>query len=205
MDDETAQLSAELHAQLAEQVHSLAEVEEALAADPGDTGLLELQQQLEQGIVHLRDSLQAITEGCHEAPQQHAPQAAAAAAAPTPQPAPAWVVPGARCRFRHSDGRWHPGVVQGVEQQQPPQQAALVTLHFAYPTRCVSALATLRRERAQVCGSARQAWAHSWCCNCIADGAALAQPSTCTCLPLSCMTATTGRTCWSHCSFPLAW
>jgi hypothetical protein len=44
---------------------------------------------------------------------------------------PRWLLPGVGCRFRFSDGQWHPGVVH----EWLPQQAQPVSVHFAYPTR----------------------------------------------------------------------
>jgi cell shape-determining protein MreC len=61
-DAEHASLAAELHQQLHEQVESLAEIEEALAAGHADEELLAVKQQLEEAIPALRDSLQELAQ-----------------------------------------------------------------------------------------------------------------------------------------------
>lgn len=85
---EHASLAAELQQQLQEQIESLAEIEEALAAGHADEELLAVKQQLEEAIPALRDSLQELAE--HQATQPASEQADV-------QP-PEWLRPGAICR-----------------------------------------------------------------------------------------------------------
>lgn len=146
-----AELEAELRQQLQEQIEGLAEVEEALQTSPNDPDLLELKSQLEQGIVQFRDSLQEVQQ--HIIQQQQAPDQPEEQHNPQQQQhvdvswdqhltqqqqqdhvRPKWLLPGVSCRFRFSDGRWHPGVVH----EWLPQQAQPVSVHFAYPTRCAA-------------------------------------------------------------------
>lgn len=159
MSAEDAALEAELRAQLEEQIHGLAEVEEALQASPDDTNLLELKAQLEQGIVQFRDSLHEVQQHIvqqqdqqlqqqagHDQQQliQQEPQHEHEAAPRWDQHLaqqqeqqqhvrPRWLLPGVSCRFRYSDGLWHPGVVH----EWQPQLRLPVSVHFAYPTRYV--------------------------------------------------------------------
>lgn len=165
MSAEDASLAAELHEQLQEQIHGLAEVEEALEASPDDADLLSLKAQLEQGIVQLRDSLAEVQQDIlqqqqqllqpgqqqdlsaqvydddYEALQQQQQEQQAVAASwdkhlgqqqQQDHVRPHWLLPGVRCRFRYSDGLWHPGLVH----EWLPQQQLPVSVHFAYPTRC---------------------------------------------------------------------
>lgn len=157
-----AALEAELRSQLQEQIHGLAEVEEALQDTPDDPDLLELKSQFEQGIVHFRDSLQEVQQHLLQQQQDQAvqqqeqqqelqqqleqqeeqqQQADSAWDQHLPQQQqdhvrPRWLLPGVHCRFRFSDGLWHPGVVH----EWLPQQQLPVTVHFAYPTRCAGRL-----------------------------------------------------------------
>jgi hypothetical protein len=154
-----ADLEAELRSQLQEQIHGLAEVEEALQGCPDDPDLLELKSQLEQGIVHFRDSLQEVQQHIQQQQQQQeAIQQQQQDVLEQQQDAiqhqqqqqkdvawdqhmaqqqrqdhvrPRWLLPGVQCRFRFSDGLWHPGLVH----EWLPQQQLPVSVHFAYPTR----------------------------------------------------------------------
>lgn len=141
-----ASIAAELSAQLAEQVDGLAEVEEALAACPYDADLLDLKQQLEAGIVHLRDSLQEVQQAHTSNPAQHPHELHGSAQQKqddaglqrqshqqqsTFYQRPEWMQDGAQCWFRFSDGQWHPGIVTGWR----PEQQMPVQVHFAYPSR----------------------------------------------------------------------
>lgn len=154
-------LVQELRSQLQEQVHSLADVEQALLACPGDADLLELKAQLEQGIEHFRDSLAEMEQHVHHQ-QRHAelPQVQNQQHTALPQPEqqndqqqqqqeagaawdqhlpkqeegyvrPRWLLPEVPCRFRFSDGQWHPGIIH----EWLPQQQLPVSVKFAYPTR----------------------------------------------------------------------
>lgn len=148
MSAEDAELEAELWQQLQEQIEGLAEVEEALHAAPDDPDLLELKSQLEECIVQFRDSLQEVQQHIlhqqqpyptvqDQQQQQHQQQQDASWDQHLTQQQqqdhvrPRWLLPGVGCRFRFSDGQWHPGVVH----EWLPQQAQPVSVHFAYPTR----------------------------------------------------------------------
>jgi hypothetical protein len=87
-DAEHESLAAELQQQLQEQIESLAEIEEALAAGHADEELLAVKQQLEEAIPALRDSLQELAEQpqTHEVHEQDAVQI------------PQWLKQGAICR-----------------------------------------------------------------------------------------------------------
>jgi exonuclease VII large subunit len=88
-DAEHASLADELRQQLQEQIKSLAEIEEALAAGHADEELLAVKQQLEEAIPALRDSLQELVE------QQEAHVVAVEQQLAHP---PDWLRPGAFCR-----------------------------------------------------------------------------------------------------------
>jgi chromosome segregation ATPase len=81
-------LAAELQEQLHEQIESLAEIEEALAAGHADEELLAVKQQLEEAITALRDSLQELDEQ-----RQILENDVQTAVQP-----PEWLRPGAICR-----------------------------------------------------------------------------------------------------------
>jgi len=150
MSAEDFALEAELRSQLQEQINGLAEVEEALHACPDDADLLELKSQLEQGIVQFRDSLQEVQGHIVQQQQDEQEQAQDEQDEEEQQRAsvswdqhlgqqqqdlvrPRWLLPGVSCRFRFSDGLWHPGVVH----EWQPQLQLPVSVHFAYPTRQV--------------------------------------------------------------------
>lgn len=165
MSDADAALEAELRSQLQEQIHGLAEVEEALQATPDDPDLLELKSQLEQGIVHFRDSLQEVQQHLLQQQQDlanteqqhlHIQQQQAHVQQVDDQQqqqhiSVAWDQHLAQQQQQdHVRPRWLlPGVHcwfrfsdgqwhPGVVHEWLPQQQLPVSVHFAYPTRCAS-------------------------------------------------------------------
>lgn len=163
-DDDQA-LEQELRSQLQEQIHGLADVEEALLTSPDDADLLELKSQLEQGIQHFRDSLVKVQQ--HNIRQQQQQHESADLQQHEPQ-LPEETQPSDFSQQQEQQGtgsawdqhlqqqqqqqdhvrpRWLlPGVHcrfrfsdgqwwPGVVHEWLPQQQLPVSVHFTYPTR----------------------------------------------------------------------
>ncbi|KAL4422140.1 hypothetical protein ABPG77_006829 [Micractinium sp. CCAP 211/92] len=142
-----AELEAELQAQLAEQQEALEGVRQLLAADPDSAETAELLAELQAGIAEtestlldlkrqrLLEELDAMHGGAstEQPPQQqqgwppdHLPVQQQADGGESP--AGSSLQPGSTCVFRHTDGRWYYGAVEGSSNGS-------LQLRFAFPTR----------------------------------------------------------------------
>ncbi|CAN6239190.1 unnamed protein product [Urochloa humidicola] len=128
-EDEAASIERQLEQQLQEQQSSLAAVDEALAADPSNTDLLEVHEELlaaikdaEEGLLDLKRSRLVKQQDDifpNDEPASQGPEVAVETLDPddvSPEPLVSHDFSvGSKCRFRHNNGRWYNGCIIGFE------------------------------------------------------------------------------------------
>ncbi|KAL6633395.1 hypothetical protein ACP70R_026066 [Stipagrostis hirtigluma subsp. patula] len=149
-EDEAAAIERQLEQQLQEQRSSLADVDEALAADPSNADLLEVHEELlaaikeaEEGLLHLKrsrlvkqiDEIFPNQESTSQSPEVAVEPLDPDDVEPEPLESHDFLV-GSKCRFRHKDGRWYNGCIIGLEGSSDAR-ISFLTPTSENMTRCV--------------------------------------------------------------------